>query len=187
MLERFVPHFVPGGDPPRQPPKLTDRDRAILKRWGEPLRQLYAGERAPQTPAQAHFVEATHGRVQPTTRYETAFIALLRLKAAEKRKAEEPVKWQPWAPTSAEPPRRATPANIDAHRQPGHSVETRQGASNPDLDTPLPARAKRRARRRSSPENPELRSPSIPEYEDGVPRPGWYTDDDWRKMHPERR
>jgi hypothetical protein len=112
--------------------------------------------------------------VQPTTRYEAAFIALLRLKAFEKRQTETPIKWQPWAPTAAGHPGRTEPA----------PVEMSQSASNPDLDAPPPTRATRRARRQSSPENPEPREPSIPEYEDGVPRPGWYTDDDWRKMHP---
>jgi hypothetical protein len=28
---------------------------------------------------------------------------------------------------------------------------------------------------------------SIPEYEEGIPRPGWFTDEDWRRLHPGRR
>jgi hypothetical protein len=38
------------------------------------------------------------------------------------------------------------------------------------------ARAETRVQRRSN----------IAEYEEGVPRPGWFTDADWRKMHPNR-
>lgn len=27
----------------------------------------------------------------------------------------------------------------------------------------------------------------VPDYEEGYPRPGWYTEEDWRKEHPDRR
>jgi uncharacterized protein YifE (UPF0438 family) len=49
-----------------------------------------------------------------------------------------------------------------------------------------------KARRRRSRDLDELAAPhttpiSLPDREDGHPAPGWFTDEDWKRMHPGRR
>jgi uncharacterized protein YifE (UPF0438 family) len=49
---------------------LTDRERAILKKYGEAFHQLTTGERSPSTDAQTRFVEVARERRLPITEYE---------------------------------------------------------------------------------------------------------------------
>ena len=157
----------------KAPPGMTRQELDIIARYGEAFAELLTGERPPRTPAQRHFIDACRGLVKPTTQYEVAFLKVLQRqeferveerhrqelrdrKEAARKKAEAKALEMQRAREKAKPPREEQPA--------------------PDTSETAPDKPKRRRRRRE-PSGPS----GIPEYEEGYPRPGWFTDEDWKK------
>lgn len=65
-----------------------------------------------------------------------------------------------------------------------HFVEVCQGRAKASNDHELAYVKYMRLRAKSRREQEEQQdsSNSIPEYEEGLPKPGWFTDEDWKKM-----
>lgn len=53
---------------------LTEAERKLIERHGNFYRSLISGKRRPETPAQARFIEAFHGRVAPETEHEIVLL-----------------------------------------------------------------------------------------------------------------
>lgn len=160
------------------PPPLNRLEIDIIAKYGEAFSELVAGERKPRTPAQKHFVDACLGKVAPTTRHEAAFIKYLKRLRFE--------------PDAADVRQFVRDGKGDAVGRAMKAVEESQKRrtsrpvvveevtlTKPNAEPPK----RRRPRRRSEPE----RSTGIPEFEEGYPRPGWFTDEDWKKLHRRRR
>ena len=63
---------------------LTPQQQDLVDRYGDFYRSLISGKRKPETESQAHFIEAFHGRVAPTTDHEIAFTKFARIVQAKR-------------------------------------------------------------------------------------------------------
>ncbi|WP_237212997.1 DUF413 domain-containing protein [Falsiroseomonas oryziterrae] len=73
---------------------LTEREQALIERYGDFYRALNGGKRTPSTPEQVRFVAVCRGEADAVTEHEIAFTKYVRLERArraaeyERRKAE---------------------------------------------------------------------------------------------------
>jgi uncharacterized protein YifE (UPF0438 family) len=157
----------------RGPPPLNSHEFEIIAKYGEAFSELVAGMRKPKTPAQKHFLDACLGKVKPTTRHEAAFMKFLDWLQLERHGAEVRRFVQEGRGNAAILALEA----VDEYqrRRASRPVVIEEGA----FQKPTPEPPKRhRPRRRLESE----RSTDIPEFEEGYPRPGWFTDEDWKKL-----
>jgi uncharacterized protein YifE (UPF0438 family) len=137
------------------------RERGLLSQNFHILLALYSGARAPRTAVEHHFLRAVKGECQPNSPLETGFLKLLDI---EKSAC-------------------GTAAVVPNSRSSKLVARLQSVAAAAQMQQPVERSSSGRSRVRV----PDEVGPSIPEFEEGVPRPGWFTDEDWRKLHPGRR
>jgi uncharacterized protein YifE (UPF0438 family) len=167
---------------------FTDRDRELLKRWIKFYLSLDAGERAPTTTEQVHFVQVCRGQREPKTDHEKAYLKLklmlesdlqrraARQKSADSTKVTE-VAHSEMRHGSARPAAAAPADGSSKLREILDGMSSTEGTRSRDVP-------ERRRKRRRRPESlsPSPPDPAIPEFEDGMPRPGWFSDEGWNAM-----
>ena len=181
--------------------ELTEHDLELLEKYGDFYRSLYHGTRTPTTPAQAHFVDVCRGRAQPETMHEKAYITAMTLAGAfpkreeTHRNAKQTARLTP--PPSASKKRRTskkpkqskkgrpppTLPIVRVSRQQPHDSEQRQRMAREAMRQRTVVEASRVHSHRENLLQPQLTERGIPEHEEGFPQAGWFTDEDYRKLH----
>jgi hypothetical protein len=133
--------------------RLSDRERELLLQHSPFYLALASSARQPTTPAQRHFVLVCRGEAEPETDHERAFLNFRKLVSLSRMTVRQVVEYR-------------------------FAVEVPVGEPPPPSTPPPP----------SAPAADSAKSfdwgeiDEIDEFGEGMPRPGWFLDEGWRRM-----
>jgi uncharacterized protein YifE (UPF0438 family) len=189
--------------------KLTKEERLLIKRFGKFYKSLETGERLPTSEAQKHFVEVCMCNALPETEHEIAyakFIGIYPKRESYKITNKDKSRWERnlqglqeafennqirSTPKSKRKPSRRFQSNKakkktvrEKDNTTKKKISKNQSIQNLKCPEEIRNEILKKAKNRSSLKNYYIRRPKrgISEYEEGSPKPGWFTDDDWKKM-----
>jgi uncharacterized protein YifE (UPF0438 family) len=181
--------------------KLTAEEEALLQKHGDFYRALDSGARKPTTPDQQHFVEVCRRTAPQTTAHETAYIKAVVIESMRRNRARAshnttaPPKPKAQAPKKRKAKRSAKKAakpSVDYMALPAMLGRPRieDGLSDREQRTRMARESMRQSRVQSPSQQkkddllkPHTTPQGIPEHEEGFPQAGWFTDEDYRKLH----
>lgn len=163
---------------------LPIEQRTLVEKYYEFYRSLEEGSRSPETEAQEHFVLVCQGKARPKTDHEIAYFSHIQnCRRIENHHNSQKVK------LSNERLNTRVPFSYSAKSI--SKKKTSPGKSESPRADVLAAKAMReeseKAHMKMALERDRLRkeqeeSGGICDYEEGMPRPGWFTDEDHKKM-----
>jgi uncharacterized protein YifE (UPF0438 family) len=189
---------------------LTKEERSIIIKHLKFYQSLESGKRSPTTKAQKHFVDVCRGDATPKTIHEIAyakFIGLystknspdkmndnnseweMKLKALQNSLENNKIKYDGRFKKKSAQKKAFNPKKNPKAKKSEKSFQNTLAQysyaikSDQQIKTEILEKAKNRS---GLAEYYEMkmseRQSEIPEYEEGYPKPDWFTDEDWKKM-----
>jgi len=142
---------------------LDDKELKLLRKYYLKATALESGNRCPITYSDRHFVAVCKGKALPISPYEKVYLKYMKSRELEKKK-------------------------IEASKHRGRQVVKYTGLSTSDEGKAEIQRRKEngeallKMQERKKERERGYLGTNIPEHEEGTPKPGWFTDDDWKRM-----